>query len=112
MEFKDILRKERIAHGYTLEELGKLVGVRKSAIHKYEMGLNVNPGRTLILKLSQALNVSPCYLLCGEEEDAGEQELLADFRRLNTEGRLAAIGAVKAFTMMEQYKVKNVSSAS
>ena len=106
MEFKDILRQERIAHGYTLEELAERVGLKKSAIHKYETGVNVNPGRTLILKLAQALDVSPCYLLCGEKEDGSvdeERQLIADFRKLNAEGRIAALGAVKAFTTMEQY---------
>ena len=114
MEFKDILKKERISHGYTLEELGRLVGLKKSAIHKYETGINVNPGRTLILKLAQVLNVSPCYLLCGEQDEADnmEEELLASFRRLNNAGKIAAIGAVKAFTMLDEYIVKNVSSAS
>lgn len=114
MEFKDILKKERIAHGYTLEELGRLVGLKKSAVHKYETGLNVNPGRTLILKLAQVLNVSPCYLLCGEtDEPSGmEEELLLNFRKLNDEGRIAAIGAVKAFTTLDQYLEKNVISAS
>ena len=80
MEFKDILHSERIAKGYTLEELGERVGLKKSAIHKYETGLNSNPGRTLILKLAQALDVSPCYLLCGEKEvtiTIEEAELLA-----------------------------------
>jgi len=112
MEFKDILHSERIAKGYTLEELGERVGLKKSAIHKYETGLNSNPGRTLILKLAQALDVSPCYLLCGEKEvtiTIEEAELLADFRRLNKDGRIAAIGAVKAFSTMNQYIEKNVA---
>ena len=52
MEFKDILKQQRIAHGFTQEELGKMVGLQKAAIYKYENGLLVNPKRSLIKQLA------------------------------------------------------------
>jgi transcriptional regulator with XRE-family HTH domain len=68
MEFKDILKQQRIAHGYTQEELGKMVGLQKAAIYKYENGLLVNPKRTLIKQLAEIFGVSPSYMM-GIEDD-------------------------------------------
>jgi len=117
MEFKDILKRERLLRGYTQEELGRLVGLKKSAIHKYESGLVVNPGRSLILKFAQALNVSPAYLLgiednAPEEHTAEEKDLLASFRRLNSEGRAKVLEYAKDLAGLPQYIVKNASSVS
>lgn len=63
MDFKDILKQERLAHQLTQEELGQLVGLKKAAIYKYENGLLSNPKRSLIEKLAKIFNVSPAYLL-------------------------------------------------
>ncbi len=41
-----------------------------------------------------------------------ERELLADFRSLNPQGKDAVSGLVKAYTLMEQYKLKNATSES
>lgn len=63
MEFKDILKELRLSHNLTQEELGKLVGLQKSAIYKYETGLLSDPKRSLIAKLAEVFDVSPAYLL-------------------------------------------------
>ena len=69
MEFKDILKQQRIAHGYTQEELGKMVGLQKAAIYKYENGLLINPKRSLIQKLAETFGVSPAYMMGIEDEE-------------------------------------------
>lgn len=46
-------RREEL--GYTLEEVGKMVGVGKSTVRKWEQGMISNMGRDKISKLSQAL---------------------------------------------------------
>ena len=113
MEFKDILKQERLKRGYTQEELGKRVGLKKSAIHKYENGLVVNPGRSLIFKFAQALNVSPAYLLGIEDEPKdNEKELLAYFHRLNEDGQAKVLDYVHDLAGLPQYIEKNVISAS
>ena len=68
MEFKDILKQQRIAHGFTQEELGKMVGLQKAAIYKYENGLLINPKRSLIQKLAEIFGVSPAYMMGIEDE--------------------------------------------
>lgn len=114
MEFKDILKQERLRKGLTQEELGKLVGLKKSAIHKYENGLVVNPGRSLIFKFAQALNISPAYLLGIEDEQPkdNEKELLVCFRRLNEDGQLKVLEYVHDLAGLPQYLGKDVISVS
>ena len=70
MEFKDILRQQRIAHGLTQQELGNMVGLKKEAIYKYEKGLVVNPKRPLIGKLAKIFGISPSYLLGIEDNES------------------------------------------
>lgn len=110
MEFKDILKQERLKRGYTQEELGKRVGLKKSAIHKYENGLVVNPGRSLIFKFAQALGVSPAYLLGIEDEPKdNEKELLASFRRLNKDGQTKVLEYAHDLAGLPQYLSESTS---
>lgn len=46
----EIIKTLRIHKGITQEELGKVIGVQKSAIRKYESGLVQNIKRTSIKK--------------------------------------------------------------
>lgn len=108
MEFKDVLRKLRTEKGMTQGELGKLVGLNKEAIYKYEKGIVVNPKRSLIAKLAKIFNVSPSYLLCiddsGDTDFTDEElHLIAEFRKLNRDGKTAALGVVHAYTLMDMY---------
>ena len=48
------IKQLRIALGMSQEELGKIVGVKKAAIYKYENGLVVNLKRSTIEKLASA----------------------------------------------------------
>ena len=57
------LRKEK---GLTQEELGKLIGVQKSAVAKYENNRVENIKRSTIFKLAEILEVDPSYFF--EEE--------------------------------------------
>lgn len=58
------IRKLRKSKGLTQEELGKYIGVKKSAIMKYEKGEVKNMKRSSIEILSNLFNVSPSYLMC------------------------------------------------
>ena len=60
-----MLREQR---GYTLEELGKRVGVGKSTVRKWETGAIENMGRDKIARLSEVFGVSPTYLINDDEE--------------------------------------------
>ena len=59
----------RIQKGLTLEELGNMVGVGKSTVRKWENGMIANMKRDKILKVSEALDTTPAYLMGWEEEE-------------------------------------------
>lgn len=71
MTMGERIKTLRIQQGMTQEELGRKVGVQKSAIYKYETGLVVNLKRSTIEKLAKVLGVKPTYLM-GMSEDEGE----------------------------------------
>lgn len=57
MEIGQKIREARIEKGLTQEELGKIVGLQKSAIAKYENGRVVNIKRSTLQKLAKALDL-------------------------------------------------------
>lgn len=57
MEIGQKIREARIDKGLTQEELGKIVGLQKSAIAKYENGRVVNIKRSTLQKLAKALDL-------------------------------------------------------
>ena len=65
----DRIKSLRISHNMTQEELGKKIGVQKSAIRKYEKGEVINIKRATIETLSKIFNVSPSYLMCIEDNN-------------------------------------------
>lgn len=108
------LRKQR---GLTADELGELIGKDRATIYRYERGDIGKMPIDILEPISKALNVSPGYLMGWldspdakvpekppPELTSSERQLLDDFRLLNDEGQAAAIGAVKAFTTLDQYK--------
>ena len=67
MDVGNVIKIRRQELGYTLEELGKLVGVGKSTVRKWENGMIENMGRDKIAMLAKALNLSPMVLLDMED---------------------------------------------
>lgn len=64
----DIIRELRQKKGLSQEQLGKMVGVQRAAINKYETGVVVNLKRSTIAKLATALGVTPTMLLGWDDE--------------------------------------------
>ena len=60
---QDLLKKRRLELGLTLEEVADAVGVGKSTVRKWEVGLIQNMRRDNIQKLAEALQLSPLDLL-------------------------------------------------
>lgn len=58
------IRQARKASNLTQKELASKVGVKFSAIHKYESGMVVNIKWDTVEKLAKALNVSSAWLMC------------------------------------------------
>ena len=72
------IKEARQAKKLTQEELGKILGVQKSAIAKYESGRVVNIKRSTLKKISDVLDIRPSELIF-EEEYGYTPENLADF---------------------------------
>ena len=66
METGQKIKNARVKAGMTQQELGKAIGVQKSAIAKYENGRVVNIKRDTLLKIAHALNISPSELVTCE----------------------------------------------
>jgi transcriptional regulator with XRE-family HTH domain len=98
------IKAARIAAGMTQSELAEKVGVKFSAIHKYETGLIVNLKRDTIGKLAKALDVKPSYLLCVDEEPETEEvelspdeaELIEIFRSLQEQEQALILATARA----------------
>lgn len=63
MDIGQKIKQARIAKGLTQEELGKIVGLQKSAIAKYENGRVVNIKRSTLQKLAKALSLKGSELI-------------------------------------------------
>ena len=63
METADIIKTLRERNGWTQEELGEKVGVKKSAVAKWENGRVENLKRNMIESLSSIFGVTPSYLI-------------------------------------------------
>ena len=63
MNVGEKIREARLAKGMTQEELGRLLGVQKSAIAKYEKGRVVNIKRSTLKKISDILGIRPSELI-------------------------------------------------
>lgn len=57
------IKERRLALGLTQEELATMVGLQKSAIAKYENGRVENIKRSMIAKMSAALECNPAWLM-------------------------------------------------
>lgn len=63
MDMGEKIKTLRLEKEMTLEELGNKVGVGKSTVRKWETGMIANMKRDKILKISEALDTSPAYLM-------------------------------------------------
>jgi transcriptional regulator with XRE-family HTH domain len=93
------IKQARKVKGITQEELGKIVGVQKSAIAKYESGRVVNIKRSTLQKIASALNIRPSELVFEESpkesasfhvkviSDLELMESLKDYYRLSSDNQ-------------------------
>ena len=71
------IRSRRIELGMTMDDLGKAIGVQRSAINKYEKGIITDLKRSTIAALATALNVPVMYLLDDDPDDPDQARLEA-----------------------------------
>lgn len=110
MEMGQKIYNLRIQKGLTLEELGNMVGVGKSTVRKWENGMIANMKRDKILKVSEALDTTPAYLMGWEEEEKSKDEppkIMQYYELLNDIGKREATKRVEEMTHAPQYMREN-----
>ncbi len=125
------LRFLRQLHNLTQEDIGKILGVQRAAINKYETGLTKNLKDEYIQKLSVTFKVNPAWLLGYDvpmddyhQIDLNDKKLLQawdakfnpngkkaaqlmnDFNQLNDEGQDKVIEYTEDIVSIEQYQKK------
>ena len=75
MTMGERIRTLRIEHKMSMSELGKCLGVGKTAILKYEKGQVENLPRSTIEKMAVLFGVSPSYLMCFDQWDENNEAL-------------------------------------
>ena len=68
------IKQLRLQANLTQEELGKIIGVNKAAIQKYESGQTMNMKRSKIATLSKYFKVDPTWLMGFDEDDFTPQK--------------------------------------
>lgn len=77
MTMGEYIKKLRTEKGLSQEELGKLCGVNRAAVNKWEKGTVANMKRSTIEKLSSIFGVSPTELMCFDDQP--EEKQATDF---------------------------------
>lgn len=95
-EMESIIKQKRKEKNMTLEEVGKLVGVGKSTVRKWENGLIENMGRDKIVLLSKALNISPLEILGVDEKDLPTSSIYTIYEQLEDQRK------AKVYSFAEQ----------
>lgn len=96
------LRKARIKKGLKQAEVAKRLGVTRSVISRYELGINDPPSENII-KLAEIYGVSPNYLLgFKEEKTANFPDLEAPLREKNRADALNKISEIVRDTFGHQ----------
>jgi transcriptional regulator with XRE-family HTH domain len=94
MDIGQKIKYARLNKGYTQEELGYKLGLKKSAIAKYESGRVVNIKRSTLVKLSKILDIPPVELVTDINE-----------KPVETANKLAGIFLdTKLMNMIEEYQ--------
>ena len=97
MTMGEYIKQLRTSHGFSQEELGKMVGVNRAAVNKWECGRVENIKRSTIEQLAKILGVSPADLAC---------EMLKKFSRLDSVDQGKLIERTDMLLENEKYSVK------
>lgn len=74
MEIKDLLKARRLEKDLTLDEVAHMVGVSAPTISRWESGDIANMRRDKIVKLAQALDMSPAVIMGWEDKESKNTE--------------------------------------
>lgn len=73
MNIGDRIRQLRDSAGLTQEDVGNRIGVTKATVNRYETG-EIDIKRTIAIKLAEALNTTPQYIMGWEDVDTSKSK--------------------------------------
>ncbi len=68
----DRIRRMREQKGWSMDQLARLIGTTKGAVHQWETGLTVNIRPENLLRLCEEFGTDPWYVVFGPERRAPE----------------------------------------
>ena len=104
----EIIKMKRLEKNMSLEEVGKLVGVGKSTVRKWENGMIENMGRDKIVALSKALDISPIDILGMSEKDLPKQSIESIYNQLD-QPRKTKVYNFAEYQLREQNKKPQIN---
>lgn len=113
MSMAERIKERRIAMNYTQEALGEKLGLQKSAIAKYENGRVENIKRSVIVKMAEILECTPCYLLGWEDssttrpnafqKDSYIEAVIDEVSKMNNRGKIKLLDTAKEMNCSPLY---------
>lgn len=97
MTMGEIIKQYREKLDLSQEALGSKLGVNKAAVQKWESGKVENLKRSTIKKLAEMFNITPCELMCFEEDHVSDEQLTQADIKYNINNQLA-----KEVSLIEQ----------
>lgn len=119
MNMGDRIKEMRKLRGFTQEELAQKLGLKDSAIAKYENGRVENIKRNVIFEMAKILDCSPVYLLCLDDvpdshvkRDTSdialtdlERRIIAEYRRADLIDREMVLRILKIKEKIDEAKM-------
>lgn len=102
----EIIKLIRAQNNLTQEELGDILGVKKSAIQKYESGAIVNFKTDVLRRFYLRFGVSPWFLIFPEEVniESFDSCFMPKLLELNQEGRNRVIQYGYDLLLIDKYR--------
>lgn len=104
----DRIRELRKAKGMTQGELAKKLGLKDSAIAKYENGRVENIKRSVLSEMAKILDCSPVYLLGIDSMDfvisEDEKQIVIEYRNMDDENKKMFSRMLKYASVMKNNK--------
>jgi len=101
------IKEARIEMGLSLEQVGRLVGVAKSTIQRYEAGTINNIKLPIISEIARHLHVNPSWIIGKSEDKNGhttEQEIEDIISALRQSEELRELMSIATRSTAEQIK--------
>lgn len=104
MDIGNYIKQLRLSKGLSQEELGKIVGVQRAAVQKWEAGKVQNLKRETIKKLSEFFKVNPSMFIDADETEYASIPNILPMPKMKKVPRLGAIACGEPILAEENFE--------